>query len=68
MGKVDKGVSCSVQGCKNSAERSISRNQIGGSDLKVSGEGRRAYLCHDHYKQWKKATKDSRDLERTRFG
>lgn len=68
MGKVDKGVSCSVQGCKNSAERSISRTQIGGSDLKVSGEGRRAYLCREHYKQWKKATKDSRDLERTRFG
>ena len=68
MGKVDKGVSCSVQSCKNSAERSISRNQIGGSDLKVSGAGRRAYLCHEHYKQWKKTTKDSRELERARFG
>jgi len=41
---------------------------VSGSDLKVGGEGRRVYLCRDHYKQWKKATKGSRDLERARFG
>lgn len=68
MGRVDKGVPCSVQGCSNSAERSLSRDSISGSDLRISGDGRRAYLCHDHYKQWKKATKDSRGLERARFG
>ena len=68
MGRVDKGVPCSVQGCKNQAERSISKNNMSGSDLKVGGEGRRVYLCRDHYKQWKKATKDSRSLERARFG
>ncbi|MCL5672385.1 MAG: hypothetical protein JRN56_05405 [Nitrososphaerota archaeon] len=67
MGKIDKGVSCGVSGCKNQAERSLSREDMGGSGLSVGGEGRRVYLCRDHYKQWKKATKKSRTLERSRW-
>ena len=67
MGKVDKGVACSVAGCKNLAERSISREETGGSGLSLGGEGRRVYLCRDHYKAWKKATKSSRKLERARW-
>jgi len=66
MGKVAKGVNCSVTGCGNSAERSISRGQIGASGLRVEGE-RRVFLCHDHYKIWKKATKKDRELDRVRF-
>ncbi|MDA4121429.1 MAG: hypothetical protein OK404_03370 [Thaumarchaeota archaeon] len=67
MGRVDKGVACSVSGCKNQALRSISRTEMGSSGLNVGGEGRRVYLCHDHYKVWKKATKTSRSLERARW-
>ena len=67
MGKVDKGVPCGVVGCKNPAERSLSRDEIGGSGLSVGGEGRRVYLCKDHYKSWKKATKKSRTLARSRW-
>jgi hypothetical protein len=67
LGKVDKGVPCGVSGCKNPAERSLSRTDIGGSGLSVSGDSRRVYLCRDHYKQWKKATKQSRSLERSRW-
>ncbi len=67
MGKVDKGVGCSVTGCKNPAERSLSRTEIGESGLNAGGEGRRVYLCHEHYKGWKKATKKSRSLERSRW-
>lgn len=67
MGKVGKGVNCSVTGCSNSAERSMSRDQIGKSSLKVSGD-RRSFLCHDHYKVWKKETKKDRELDRARFG
>ncbi|HXQ93121.1 MAG TPA: hypothetical protein VN739_08955, partial [Nitrososphaerales archaeon] len=59
LGKIGKGVSCSVTGCKNPAERSISRDQMGGSGLSVSGD-RRVYLCHEHYKVWKKTTKKDR--------
>jgi hypothetical protein len=67
LGKVDKGVGCNVTGCKNQAERSLSRTDMGGSGLSVGGEGRRVYLCKDHYKEWKKATKTSRSLQRTRW-
>lgn len=67
MGRVDKGVGCNVVGCKNNAERSLSREEIGGSGLSVGGEGRRVYLCKDHYKEWKKATKKSRTMERSRW-
>ena len=67
MGRVDKGVACSVTGCANTAERSLSRGEMGGSGLNVGGEGRRVYLCRDHYKAWKKATKKSREMERSRW-
>lgn len=67
MGRVDKGVQCNVSGCPNKAERSLSRTDLGGSGLSVSGEGRRVYLCHEHYKTWKKATKKSKSLERSRW-
>jgi hypothetical protein len=30
----------------------------------LSDEGRRAPLCRDHYKRWKKETKDARRLDR----
>ncbi|HUI00948.1 MAG TPA: hypothetical protein VLX56_04915 [Nitrososphaerales archaeon] len=68
MGKVDKGAPCSVNGCKNPSERSIGREQLAGSGLSAAGEGRRVYLCRDHYKAWKKATKKERDIERARWG
>ena len=67
MGRVDKGVPCGTVGCPNKAARSISRTEVSGSGLSVSGEGRRVYLCKDHYKEWKKATRKSRSLERARW-
>ncbi len=67
LGRVDKGVGCDVSGCSNKAERSLSRGDIGSSGLSVGGTGRRVYLCHEHYKVWKKATKKSRSLERARW-
>jgi hypothetical protein len=68
MGKVGKGVSCSVTGCKNPGERSIGRDQLTGSGLTAAGDSRRVYLCHEHYKVWKKATKKDRDMQRARWG
>ena len=58
LGKVSKGVNCSVAGCTSPAERSMSRDSVASSGLKVPGD-RRAFLCHEHYKEWKKATKIS---------
>ncbi|MCS7116308.1 MAG: hypothetical protein RMJ31_03650 [Nitrososphaerota archaeon] len=68
MGKVKKGVKCSIDGCDELAIRSLSREELSKGGLKVSNEGgRRAYLCSTHYKLWKKSVKKSRELERIRY-
>lgn len=66
MGRIDKGVKCSVVGCDNSAVRSLSAEKITSAGLKVD-EKRHAYLCKDHYKEYKKATKKSRMLDKWRY-
>jgi hypothetical protein len=69
MGRVDKGVNCGVSGCSNSAERSISGSKASmASDLEVNTSNKRVYLCRQHYKEWKKATKEDRENERARWG
>lgn len=68
MGKVGKGVGCSVSSCSIEAERSISREQLAGSSLSIGSDGRRVYLCKEHYKAWKKTTRESRTLARARWG
>ncbi|MDA4117297.1 MAG: hypothetical protein OK455_03025 [Thaumarchaeota archaeon] len=68
MGKVDKGVACSITGCKNKGERSMGRDQLVGSGLAAAGDAKRVYLCHEHYKVWKKSTKKEREMQRARWG
>lgn len=67
MGRVAKGVKCSVTGCKNDAIRSLPVDKVKSAGLKVS-EARRAYLCREHYKEFKKETKKDRTLEKWRYG
>jgi len=67
LGRVDKGVNCSVQGCDQPAQRSMSGSKAGmASDLAVNS-AKRVYLCKPHYKEWKKATKEDRENERARW-
>ncbi len=66
MGKVSKGVKCSVVGCENRAVKSVSAQRIP-SGMKVEAMGRRAYLCEKHWKEFKKLTKDERRIERLRY-
>jgi hypothetical protein len=67
MGRVEKGVKCSVEGCEQSAQRSMSGSKARmASDLVVDSD-KRVYLCKTHYKEWKKATKDDRENERARW-
>ena len=68
MGRVDKGVSCSVSGCENSAERSMSGSKAAMAPDMGLNSTKRVYLCHEHYKEWKKATKEDRENERARWG
>jgi len=65
VGKIDKGVKCSVSSCEKDAMRSIAAGKVTAAGLKVNVE-RRAYLCKEHYKEYKKATKKDRTLEKWR--
>lgn len=67
MGRVAKGEKCSVTGCKNDAVRSLPVDKVKAAGLKV-GEVRRAYLCREHYREFKKETKKDRTLEKWRHG
>jgi len=66
LGRIDKGVKCSVSGCSGQAVRSISTAKVRSAGLKVGGE-RRAYLCKEHYKEYKKKTKKENQLEQMRY-
>jgi len=59
---------CSVRGCDSDAYKSISRekaSKVFSGDLEA---GRRVKLCRVHWKEYKKATKKERMLERWRWG
>ncbi|MEM4703618.1 MAG: hypothetical protein QXJ02_00900 [Candidatus Bathyarchaeia archaeon] len=66
MGRIDKGVKCSVSGCENAAVRSLSSEKVKLAGLKVGSE-KRAYLCKEHYKEYKKKTKKDKQLEKMRY-
>lgn len=57
-------VPCAIPGCGGASVRSLARSEVRKAFPHLSEEGRRAPLCKDHYKQWKKATKEARTLER----
>jgi len=65
LGRVSKGVKCSVVGCENPAVRSIAASKAKAAGLRVGSE-RRAYLCKEHYKEYKKETKKDKLLEKWR--
>jgi hypothetical protein len=65
MGKVSKGVKCSVAGCGEKAVKSISIQRIP-SSMKIEGSGRRAYLCEAHWKLLKKLTREQQKIEKMR--
>lgn len=66
MGRVDKGVKCSVSGCSKEAIRSLSAEKVRSAGLNVGSE-RRSYLCKEHYKEYKKRTKKEKTLEQWRY-
>jgi hypothetical protein len=66
LGRVSKGEKCSVAGCGKNAVRSISVSDAKTAGLEV--EGRRAYLCEEHYKVVKKSRKKDKQLQKWRYG
>jgi hypothetical protein len=68
MGRIGKGINCSVQGCGEAADRSLSGSKASmATDLSIDSSSKRIYLCRPHYKEWKKATKEDRENERARW-
>ena len=67
MGRIDKGVKCSVSGCGREAVRSLSTEKVRSAGLNVGSSERRAYLCKEHYKEYKKKTKKEKQLEKWRY-
>lgn len=63
--KEDIAGPCDVSGCSKEVHRSLPRKKVdkalSGHSLK--GDGRRAKICKDHYRDFKKATKKDRKLE-----
>lgn len=57
---------CAVSGCGQKAARSLSTQKIKEAlpDLRLAAETRRSHLCRDHYRQFRKKTKEERQLER----
>ncbi|HUT05371.1 MAG TPA: hypothetical protein VMW74_01600 [Nitrosopumilaceae archaeon] len=67
MGVVSKGAKCNVEGCDNDGARSINTAKVENAKLRVTEAGKKSVLCKEHYKEYKKESKDDRDLERARF-
>jgi len=67
LGRVDKGVKCSVSGCSKEATRSLSTERVRSAGLNVGSSERRAYLCKEHYKEYKKKTKKEKMFEKWRY-
>lgn len=68
MGRIEKGVKCSVSGCSREAVRSISSDKVKAAGLGVSNKEKRAFICKEHYKEYKKKTKKDKTLDRWRWG
>ena len=67
MGIVSKGAKCNVDGCDKDGARSLNTTKVENAGLSVSSVGKKSVLCKEHYKEWKKESKDDRELERARF-
>lgn len=55
---------CDVSGCESESQRSLSRKKVeSGSELKLEGNNKRVGLCKEHYRKYKKETKEDRKLD-----
>jgi hypothetical protein len=55
---------CVVPGCGAPALRHLALAEAKRAFPDLPDKGRRAPLCRDHYRAWKKATREARTLDR----
>jgi hypothetical protein len=68
MGRIEKGQKCTVSSCGREAARSLSADKVKATGLSVGTKESRAYICKEHYKEFKKKTKKDKTLEKWRYG
>jgi len=68
LGRIEKGEKCSVSGCGKEAARTISADKVKAAGLNVGSAEKRAYICKEHYKEFKKKTKKDKTLDKWRYG
>jgi hypothetical protein len=59
---------CLLPGCGAPAVRHLALAEARRAFPELPEKGRRAPLCREHYRSWKKATKDARTLDRLARG
>lgn len=55
---------CDVEKCQLKAERSVNAKKASKAGLEVKVERGNVHLCREHYREFKKGTKEERKLER----
>ncbi len=55
---------CDVVDCNKPKKRSLGIKKVKDAGLKIDPSSKRARLCKEHYKEYKKATKTKRELKR----
>lgn len=63
-GRPEAKETCIVPECGQEVVRHLALAEARRAFEKLPEKGRTAPLCREHYKQWKKATKKDRTLER----
>ncbi len=67
MGRIAKGARCSIKGCGEEAVRSLDVGKVKSAGLDVDA-AKRAYLCKEHYKEFKKGNRKDAQIEKWRHG
>ncbi|MEM3444582.1 MAG: hypothetical protein QXJ27_07165 [Thermoplasmata archaeon] len=62
--KVEEKGKCEIEGCKNVAERSVSAAKLSRVYPGIGSKRGSVRICKEHYKKFKKETKEERKLER----
>jgi len=63
-GDAEEEAPCLVPGCGAPSVRHLARVEASKAFPNLPEQGRRAPLCRDHYREWKKATRERRQLDR----
>jgi len=62
--KVEENEKCQISGCKNDAVRSVSASKLSRVFPEVDKSKGSLRICKEHYKKFKKETKEERELDR----